>query len=72
MIEPRPRINMNGFRRLLGVEGRPVSRSTVYRRMEDDPNCPKPLGGHGQLEWFQDEAVSYVEDRPRRQYTKAA
>ena len=71
MVEPRSRIGMNGFRRLLGVEGRPVSRSTVYRRIEGDPNCPKPLGGPGQLEWFWDEAVQYVENRPRRQYTKA-
>ena len=69
MVEPRPRINMSGFRKILGVEGRPVSRATVYRRM-DDPNCPKPLDGPGQLEWFRDEAVLYVNNRRRRQYTK--
>ena len=68
MSKPRPRIDLTAFRTLLGPDGHPAARSTVYRRMATDPDCPKPFHDGYRLQFFLDESIEYVESRPRREY----
>ena len=68
----RPTIGIRTLGTLLGVEGKPVSRNAIKRRMAVDPDFPRPFHDGYRLHWFEDEALAYQESRPRRQYVAEA
>ena len=44
------------------------SRSSIYRRLREDPDFPLPTRSGNKLQWFMDEIETYKVTRPRRQY----
>ncbi len=44
------------------------SRSSIYKKLHNDPDFPAPIQVIDKLEWFMDEIETYKESRPRRQY----
>jgi hypothetical protein len=68
MIEHRVRVDIHGAGAILGPEGKPRARSTIYRDMEKNPDFPRPFSDGYRLQWFADELYDYIASRPRRQY----
>jgi hypothetical protein len=68
MTDIRPTADIRLLGKMLGPEGKPLSRNTIKRRMAKDPDFPRPFHDGYRLQWFVDEAVAYKESRPRRQY----
>ena len=48
------------------------SRSSIYKKLRNDPDFLAPIQVIDKLEWFMDEIETYKESRPRRQYTEAS
>ena len=71
MSEHRTRVDIHGAGAILGPEGKPRARSTIYRDMENIPDFPRPFYDGYRLQWFADELYDYIVSRPRRQYVAA-
>ena len=67
MTDIRPTADIRLLGKMLGPEGKPLSRNTIKRRMARDPDFPKPFHDGYRLQWFVDEAVAYQDSRLRRQ-----
>ena len=68
MIDTRTRVDINRVRQEVGPDGMPVSRSTIYRKLDNDPTFPRPLDDGYRLQWYLDEVREWISSRPRRQY----
>ena len=63
-IDPRPTTDVSGAR---AIEGN-ISRDTLYRRMREDPDHPRPFTykGSNRLHFYVHELLEYRASRPRR------
>ena len=64
MSDPRPLADMHAVMATLNVK----SRSSIYKKLRNDPDFPAPIQVIDKLEWFMDEIEDYKVTRPRRQY----
>ena len=64
MFEPRPLGDIKQVLEALNEK----SRSSIYRRLTEDPDFPLPTQSGKKLQWFMDEIQDYKSTRPRRQY----
>ena len=60
--------DINAVRRALGN----VCRSTIEKKLREDPDFPLPADIAYKRQWFMDEIETYKETRPRRQYADSA
>ncbi len=68
MTDTRTRVDINRVRKEVGPDGKPVSRSTIYRKLDNDPTFPRPIDDGYRLQWYLDEVCTWIASRPRRQY----
>ncbi len=47
-------------------------RTSVYKKLHNDPDFPAPIQIGGKVQFFMDEVEAYKESRPRRRYADSS